>query len=156
MSSSLLFNLLESISREIKIYSRFLYFDSLRAASWRICSLVFYQALGLRLASVSGTPLSFTLARQAKLDASCRVKVPVGQGLANHPYRVLRVRRSVASGFDCYKCEQGRRSVHRDPHRPQGIRTSLKPGQHRYSINTDGDVVNVTEANIRKSPRRDF
>ncbi|MDP2904233.1 MAG: hypothetical protein Q8N96_14195 [Methylovulum sp.] len=32
-----------------------------RAASWRFCSLVFYQALGLRLASVSGTPLSFTL-----------------------------------------------------------------------------------------------
>jgi len=32
-----------------------------RAASWRFCSFVFYQALGLRLASVSGTPLSFTL-----------------------------------------------------------------------------------------------
>ena len=27
-----------------------------------------------------------TLVRQAKLGASCRVKVPVGQGLANHPY----------------------------------------------------------------------
>ena len=101
-------------------------------------------------------PVSFTLARQAKLDASCRVKVPVGQGLANRPYRVLRVRRSVASGFDCCKCEQGRRSVHREPHRPQGIRTSLKPGQHRYSINAVGDVVNVTEANTKKSPRRDF
>jgi len=32
-----------------------------RAASWRFCSFVFYQALGLRLASESGTPLSFTL-----------------------------------------------------------------------------------------------
>ena len=107
-------------------------------------------------ASQRDASLTLTLARQAKLDASCRVKVPVGQGLANHPYRVLRVRRSVASGFDCCKCEQGRRSVHREPHRPQGIRTSLKPGQHRYSINTVGDVVNVTEANTRKSPRRDF
>jgi len=84
------------------------------------------------------------------------VKVPVGQGLASHPYRVLRVRRSVVSGFDCCKGEQGRRSVHREPHRPQGIRTSLKPGQHRYSINTVGDVVNVTEANTKKSPRQDF
>jgi transposase len=27
-----------------------------------------------------------TLVRQAKLGASCRVKDPVGQGLANHPY----------------------------------------------------------------------
>ena len=33
---------------------------------------------------------NFSLVRQAKLGASCRVKVPVGQGLANHPYRVLR------------------------------------------------------------------
>jgi len=31
-------------------------------------------------------PLSSTLVRQAKLGASCRVKDPVGQGLANHPY----------------------------------------------------------------------
>jgi len=30
------------------------------------------------------------LARQAKLGVSYRVKAPVGQGLANHPYRVLR------------------------------------------------------------------
>ena len=37
-----------------------------RAVSWRFCSLVFYQALGLRLASVNGTPLSFTLGVQGK------------------------------------------------------------------------------------------
>ena len=37
-------------------------------------------------------PLIKTLVRQAKLGASCRVKVPVGQGLASHPYRVLRDR----------------------------------------------------------------
>jgi len=32
------------------------------------------------------------LVRQAKLGVSYRVKVPIGQGLANHPYRVLRDR----------------------------------------------------------------
>jgi len=32
-----------------------------RAASWRFCRLVFYQALGLRPPSVNGAPLSFTL-----------------------------------------------------------------------------------------------
>jgi len=31
-----------------------------------------------------------TLVRQAKLGTSCKVKVLVGKGLANHPYRVLR------------------------------------------------------------------
>jgi len=30
--------------------------------------------------------LLYTLVRQAKIGASCRVKDPVGQGLANHPY----------------------------------------------------------------------
>jgi len=30
--------------------------------------------------------------RQAKLGAPCRVKVPVGKGLTNHPYRVLRLK----------------------------------------------------------------
>jgi len=34
------------------------------------------------------------LARQAKLGASCGVQVPVGKGLATHPYRVLRLWRS--------------------------------------------------------------
>lgn len=37
---------------------------------------------------------SSTLARQAKLGASCGVQVPVGKGLATHPYRVLRLWRS--------------------------------------------------------------
>jgi len=31
------------------------------------------------------------LARQTKLGASSRVKVPVGKGLTIHPYRVLRL-----------------------------------------------------------------
>jgi len=31
-----------------------------------------------------------TLVPQAKLGTSCKVKVLVGQGLANNPYRVLR------------------------------------------------------------------
>ncbi len=30
------------------------------------------------------------IVRQAKLGASFRVQVPIGQGLASHPYRVLR------------------------------------------------------------------
>ena len=33
---------------------------------------------------------SGTLVRQGKLGAFDRVKVPVGQGLTSHPYRVLR------------------------------------------------------------------
>lgn len=32
------------------------------------------------------------------------------------------------------------RSVHREPCRPQGNRTSLKPFQHRYSINAVVDA----------------
>ena len=39
------------------------------------------------------------LVRQAKLDASCRVKVPVGQGLTLYPYRVLRLWRSVGIAY---------------------------------------------------------
>ena len=40
-----------------------------------------------------------SLVRQAKLGGSCRVKVPVGQGLATHPYRVLRGWRSGIGGL---------------------------------------------------------
>jgi len=36
--------------------------------------------------------IAHSIVRQAKLGASCRVKVPAGQGLASHPYRVLRDR----------------------------------------------------------------
>ena len=39
-----------------------------------------FQALGIK---------RYTLVRQAKLGASCGVKVPTGQGLTSHPYRVL-------------------------------------------------------------------
>jgi hypothetical protein len=35
-----------------------------------------------------------SLVRQAKLDASYRVQVSIGQGVAIHPYRVLHVLRS--------------------------------------------------------------
>ena len=35
-------------------------------------------------------PLNSSLARQAKPGESFRVKVPVGEGLTTHPYRVLR------------------------------------------------------------------
>ncbi len=45
---------------------------------------------------VSGNRHSYHDARQAKLGASCGVKVPVGKGLATHPYRVLRLWRSSA------------------------------------------------------------
>ena len=54
------------------------------------------------------------LVRQAKLGVSCRVQVPAGEGLANHPYRVLRMCRR------CNNTEQNIRSVHREPCRPQG------------------------------------
>lgn len=48
-----------------------------------------------------------TLARQAKLGASSRVKVPVGKGLAIHPYRVLRLWRSLNKEVK-YSGEQNR------------------------------------------------
>jgi hypothetical protein len=39
----------------------------------------------------SGSSSGLALVRQAKLGVSCGVKVPTGEGLANHPYRVLRM-----------------------------------------------------------------
>jgi hypothetical protein len=44
--------------------------------------------------------LADLMVRQAKFGASCRVKVPVGYELATHPYRVLRLWRSVVNGGD--------------------------------------------------------
>ncbi|MGF1613178.1 MAG: nuclear transport factor 2 family protein [Gammaproteobacteria bacterium] len=44
--------------------------------------------------AASRVALARTLSRRAKLGISCRVQVPVGQGLATHPYRVLGPRRS--------------------------------------------------------------
>jgi hypothetical protein len=52
--------------------------------------------------------------RQAKLGASCRVQVPAGEGLANHPSQVWRM------GRRCKNTERIIRSVHREPCRPQG------------------------------------
>ena len=56
--------------------------------------------------SVRPRPLARALVRQAKLDVSCRVKVPVGQGLATHPYQVLRGWRSGIRGESCGTGEQ--------------------------------------------------
>ena len=57
----------------------------------------------------------------SKLGASCGVKVPAWQGVACHPYRVLRVwRRSKM-------IEQNMRSVHREACGPQGRPHSPKP-----------------------------
>ena len=64
--------------------------------------------------------LARALVRQAKLDVSCRVKVPVGQGLATHPYRVLRGWRSGIRGESCGTGEQEPRSVDRAFTRPEG------------------------------------
>ena len=57
---------------------------------------------------------SQALVRQAKLGVSCGVEVPTGEGLANHPYRVLRMCRRWKN------TERIIRSVHREPWRPQG------------------------------------
>ena len=62
------------------------------------------------------------LSRRAKLGVSCGVEVPVGKGLATHPYRVLGPWRSTAA-------RQGERdglSVDRESCRPQGRSRSLK------------------------------
>ncbi len=45
------------------------------------CRSVWLVAFGTAVSS----PLSGALERQAKLGASCRVQVPVGEGLATHP-----------------------------------------------------------------------
>ncbi len=47
------------------------------------------------IAEDGSTSLIRASVRQAKLVITCRVKVPVGQGVACHPYRVLRVVRSL-------------------------------------------------------------
>ncbi len=49
----------------------------------------------LHIVTNNCSPLNTALVRQAKLDASCRVQVPVRQGLTNHLYRVLRLWRSL-------------------------------------------------------------
>ncbi len=73
-------------------------------------SLFYQSSVCLQSSSyICQRPLNLALVRQAKLVASFRVKVPDGRsprigisyGLTNHPYRVLRIWRSVASGFDC-------------------------------------------------------
>jgi len=54
------------------------------------------------------------LSRQDKLGVSCRVKVPVGEGRATHPYRVVRPWRSRKAACG----EQEGRSVDRASWRP--------------------------------------
>jgi len=66
--------------------------------------------------------------RQAKLGISSGVGVPGGQGLANHPYRVLRTGRRM----QCRANERTVRSVHRESCGPQGRPHSPK----RFSLDT--------------------
>jgi len=49
----------------------------------------------------SGNRRSYRDVRQVKLGVSCGVKVPAGQGLTNHPYRVLQL---------CRRCKAERNS----------------------------------------------
>ncbi len=45
------------------------------------------------LAAAFGSGCGAALVRQAQLGASCRVQVPAEEGLTNHSYRVLQLRR---------------------------------------------------------------
>ena len=82
---------------------------------WTIHLWYFKMAIHNLTSSSSGrknTPLSMALERQGKLGASCRVQVPVGKGLASHPYWVLRLWRRA------WELEQNRWSVHKALCRP--------------------------------------
>ena len=83
--------------------------------------------------------------RQAKLGISFRVKVPVGQGLTSHPYRVLRIWRRKST-----TTEQDVRSVHRESCGPQGRPHSPK----RFSLVTPIERV-ATVLAFRKPIQRD-
>ena len=52
---------------------------------------------------------NYLLARQAKPGASCRVKVPVGEGRATHPYRLLRHGRTCGEyGMQVFEAQKGK------------------------------------------------
>jgi hypothetical protein len=94
-----------------------------RLAGAGLCAFIVWLNLRMRVSNrlireFLKELFGLALVRQAKLVASFRVKVPdgrnprnrVSEGLTNHPYRVLRILRNVASGFDCCKREQWRMS----------------------------------------------
>jgi len=83
--------------------------------------------------------------RQAKLGISFRARVPVGQGLTSHPYRVLRIWRRKST-----TTEQDIRSVHRESCGPQGRPHSSK----RFSLVTLLEQVATVLAN-RKPIQKD-
>jgi len=70
----------------------------------------------------------FIMVRQAKLGASYRVQVPVGQGLTIHPYRVLRLwRHNGTCGSDAAVCVNKRGEAYTENLAGQrGGRTTLK------------------------------
>jgi hypothetical protein len=89
-----------------------------------------------------------SLVRQAKLGASCRVRVPAGQGLVSRPYQVL-----TLSGTDTKEVktteteERNNASIHRKLCGPQwGAALLAKLIQLRYKQSAGGDGVIEPEA----------
>src|SRR2546427_12670674 len=76
-----------------------------------------------------------------KLGVSCRVKGPVGAGLAPHPSRVLRPwrRRTAACGA------QDGRSVDRASWRPEGGPRPLQGGDRFAMAVADGEGVDAPD-----------
>src|SRR6266545_5525694 len=66
------------------------------------------------VAPASGSGSGPAFVRQAKRGVSCGVEVPTGEGLTNHPSRVVRLCRR------CQNTARSLRSVPREPWRPPG------------------------------------
>jgi hypothetical protein len=90
--------------------------------------------------------------RQDKLGASCRVRVPAGQELTTHPYRVLQVwRRRV----DTDKPNERSEAYTGNHVGRKGDRTSLRSGtapKGRFG-DAGGDRLRLREAHAKESLR---
>jgi hypothetical protein len=78
--------------------------------------------------------------RQAKLGASCRVRVPAEEGLTNHSYRVLQLLLRRPKPNKSVEAYTGNHADRRED------RTSLSLIQPRYELYADGDAFNAAEA----------
>ena len=84
----------------------------------------------------------WALVRQAKLGASCRVKVPAEEGLTNHSYRVWQLwRKHDGTLNEAVEAYTGNHVARRGDRTPQSLTQPRKP------LDADGDGVNAPEAN---------
>jgi len=87
---------------------------------------------------------ALVLVRQAKLGASCRVQVPVEEGLTHHSYRVLRLGRRWKPN-DTGEAYPGHHVDRRGARTPQSVRQPRKGNQ------ADGEGCNASAAHTEGS-----